>query len=133
MFSAFSSSLHDGIGSMRGSTISKLKDYSFRTMLNIYDGTFTNSNRKLISNKVHYRYLTGSQKFRAWTYLKLQSCELYNNKYMIDLTQITNTDIFAFIAVLFFSVFEVFAFIAVLFFQFLTRKVFYKVKDNRNC
>ena len=30
-------------------------------------------------------------------YLKVQSCKLYNNKYMISSTQITNTEIFAFI------------------------------------
>ena len=30
--------------------------------------------------------------------LKIQSCKLYNNKYMFALTQITNTEIFAFIA-----------------------------------
>ena len=33
--------------------------------------------------------------------LKVQSCKLYDNKYMIPLTQITNTEVFAFIAVLF--------------------------------
>ena len=31
--------------------------------------------------------------------LKVQSCKLYNNKYMIASTQITNTEIFVFIAV----------------------------------
>ena len=36
-------------------------------------------------------------------YLKVQSCKLYNNKYMIASTQITNTEIFAFIAVLVFK------------------------------
>ena len=30
-------------------------------------------------------------------YLKVQSCKLYNNKYMIASTQIKNTEIFAFI------------------------------------
>ena len=35
--------------------------------------------------------------------LKVQSCKLYNNKYLIASTQVTNTDIFAFIAILFFS------------------------------
>ena len=35
--------------------------------------------------------------------LKLQSCMLYNSKYMITSMQITNTEIFAFIAVLFLS------------------------------
>ena len=37
------------------------------------------------------------------TNLKVQSRKLYNNKYMIALTQITNTEIFAFIAVLVFK------------------------------
>ena len=35
--------------------------------------------------------------------LKVQSCKLYNNKYMIALTQITNTEIFIFIAVIVFK------------------------------
>ena len=49
-----------------------------------------------------------------------QSCKLYNNKYMIPSTQITNTGIFAFIAVLDFKL--------------LNRKVlFVNRKDNRNC
>ena len=50
--------------------------------------------------------------------LKVQSCRLYKNKYMIALKQITNT--------------EIFAFIAVLVFKLLTRKVlFTNRKDNR--
>ena len=53
-------------------------------------------------------------------YLKLQSWKLYNNKYMIASTQITNT--------------EIFAFVAVLVFKLLSRKVlFINRKDNRNC
>ena len=52
--------------------------------------------------------------------LKLQSCKLYNSKYMIAATQITNT--------------EIFAFIAVQVFKLLSRKVlFINRKDNRNC
>ena len=48
--------------------------------------------------------------------LKLQSCKLYVNKYMIASTQITNT------------------FIAVLVFKLLSRKVlFISRKGNRNC
>ena len=35
--------------------------------------------------------------------LKVQSCKLYNNKYMIASTKIANTEIFAFIAVLVFK------------------------------
>ena len=31
--------------------------------------------------------------------LKVHSCKLYNNKYMIAPTQVTNTEIFAFIAI----------------------------------
>ena len=34
---------------------------------------------------------------------KVQSCKLYNNKYMITSTQITNMDIFAFTAILVFK------------------------------
>ena len=52
--------------------------------------------------------------------LKVQSCKLYNDKYMISSTQITNT--------------ENFAFIAALDFMLLSRKVlFIHKKDNRNC
>ena len=32
-------------------------------------------------------------------FLKVQSCKLYNDRYMIASTQITNAEIFAFIAV----------------------------------
>ena len=35
--------------------------------------------------------------------IKVQSCKLYNNKYMITSTQMANTEIFAFIAVLVFK------------------------------
>ena len=35
--------------------------------------------------------------------LKVESCKLYNNKYMFALTQIINTEIFAFLAVLSFE------------------------------
>ena len=52
--------------------------------------------------------------------LKVQSYKLYNNKYMIAPTPITNN--------------EIFAFIAVLVFKLLGRKVlFINRKDNRNC
>ena len=52
--------------------------------------------------------------------LKVQSCKLYNNKYMIASTQITNT--------------EIFTFITSLVFKLLSRKVlFINRKDNRNC
>ena len=52
--------------------------------------------------------------------LKVHSCKLCNNKYMIASTQITTT--------------EVFAFIAVVVFDLLSRKVlFINRKYNRNC
>ena len=52
--------------------------------------------------------------------LKVQSYKLYNNKYMIALTQVTNI--------------EIFAFIAVLVFKLLSRKVlFINRKEIRNC
>ena len=38
--------------------------------------------------------------FKALWHLKVQSYKLYNIKYVIASTQITNTDIFTFIAVL---------------------------------
>ena len=53
-------------------------------------------------------------------YLKVQSCKLYNNKFIIPSTQKTNT--------------EIFTFIAVLVFKLLSPKVlFINRKDNRNC
>ena len=52
--------------------------------------------------------------------LKVQSYKLYDNKYMIASTQITNT--------------EIFTFIAVLVFKLLSRKVlFINRKGNRKC
>ena len=52
---------------------------------------------------------------------KVQSCKLYNKKYMIASTQITNITVLAFIAVL-------------VFFNLLSRKVLLKNrKDNRKC
>ena len=54
------------------------------------------------------------------TNLKVQSCKLYNSKYMIASPQITNT--------------EIFAFISPLIFKLLSRKVlFINRKDNGNC
>ena len=52
--------------------------------------------------------------------LKVQSCRLYNNKYMTASTQITNN--------------ETFAVVAVLIFKLLTLQVlFTNRKDNINC
>ena len=52
--------------------------------------------------------------------LKVQSYKSYNNKYIIASTQIRKT--------------EIFAFIAILFFKLLSRKVlFINRKENRNC
>ena len=52
--------------------------------------------------------------------LKVQSCKLYYNKFMFALTQIRNS--------------EMFVFIAVLVFKLLSRKIlFINRKDNRNC
>ena len=52
--------------------------------------------------------------------LKVQSYKLYYNKFMFALTQIRNS--------------EIFVFIAVLVFKLLSRKIlFINRKDNRNC
>ena len=53
--------------------------------------------------------------------LKVQSCKLYNNKYLIALTKLKKT--------------EIFVFIAVLAFKLLSRKVLFinRKEDNRNC
>lgn len=53
-------------------------------------------------------------------YLKVQSCKIYNNKYKVVSTQILNT--------------KIFAFIAILVIKFLSRKVlFINREGNRNC
>ena len=54
--------------------------------------------------------------------LKVQSCKLRNSKYMIASAQVTNT--------------EIFTFIAVLAFKLLSRKVLFinkQSKGNKNC
>ena len=51
--------------------------------------------------------------------LKVLSCKLYNDKYMIPSTKITNTGIFAFIDVVVFKL--------------LSPVLFANRKDNRNC
>ena len=52
--------------------------------------------------------------------LKVQSCKLYNNKYVIASTQITST--------------EMLSFIVVLVFQLLSCKLlFINRKENKNC
>ena len=38
-----------------------------------------------------------------YSQIKVQSCKLCNNKYIIASTQITNTEVFAFIAILVFK------------------------------
>ena len=52
--------------------------------------------------------------------LKVQSCKLSNNKYMTASTQITSTEIFAFIVV---PVFKLLS----------CKALFTNRKDNRNC
>ena len=52
--------------------------------------------------------------------LKEQSCKLYNNEYMIALTQVTNNETFAFVAALVFKLFS-------------RKALFINRKDNRNC
>ena len=52
--------------------------------------------------------------------LKLQSCKLYNNRYMIASLQITNAEIFALITVLVFKLSG-------------SKVLFINRKDNRNC
>ena len=45
-------------------------------------------------------FISTQKLFSFSRYLKAQSCKLYNNRYMIASTQITNTEVFAFISVL---------------------------------
>ena len=70
--------------------------------------------------KQHRAVMGYSCTFPSCKQLKVQSCKLHNNKYMITSTQITNT--------------EIFRFITDLDFRLLSRKVlFTNRKDNRNC
>ena len=69
------------------------------------------------------RHVTMTSKFITqfvYRNLKIQSCKLYNSKYIIASTQITNT--------------EDFALIALVVLMLLSRKaLFINRKDNRNC
>ena len=73
----------------------------------------------------HYNFLYIPLQLFVYFYfcsnlLKVQSCKLYNKKYIIASAQITNT--------------KILAFIAILVFKLLSRKVlFINRKDNRNC
>ena len=72
----------------------------FKTLLNIYDGDFYENSFRPLE-------------------LTIQSCKLYSNKYMIAVTQITNT--------------EILALITLLVFKLLSRKVlFINRKANKN-
>ena len=59
--------------------------------------------RPSFSNTYILQYFPGTESLLVLSkfHLKGQSCKLYNNKYMIASTQITNTEVFAFIVVLF--------------------------------
>ena len=71
------------------------------------------------NEKVMQKNLFSVAKFESIS-LNVESCKPHNNKYMIALTQIKGT--------------EIFAFIAVLFIRLLSRKaLFINRKDNRNC
>ena len=80
-------------------------------------------NNTLAFSKISIYYLILSLPYRfifCRLDLKVQSCKLYNNKYMVASTERTNT--------------EIFAFTAVLVFKLLSRKVlFTNRKGNRNC
>ena len=104
----------------------------FQNWMGMQPGAQSFSRNKFLENR-HQSFLNFSSFARFFTYanylvrnwcskrnLKVQSCKSYNNKYMIASTQITKT--------------EIFAFIAVLDFKLLRRKVlFINRKDNRNC
>ena len=58
-------------------------------------------NNEKVERRKNRRIRASSHKFPI--NLKVQSCKLYNNKHMIASTQLTNTEIFAFISVLVFK------------------------------
>ena len=79
-----------------------------------------NDTREYIKNGNYFLIFTSIGNNLICLTITLQSCKLYNNKYMIGSTQITNNEIFAFIAVLVFTL--------------LSRKVlFINRNNNRNC
>ena len=72
----------------------------------------------LARNKLHPDFLCNFE--IIWLLVKVQSSELYKNKYMIATALITNT--------------EIFTFMAVLVLKLMSRTVFIiNKKDNRNC
>ena len=76
--------------------------------------------RKILIIHKNFRFTLIPDETNGVIFLKVQSCKLCNNKYMITSTQITNTGIFAFVALLVFKL--------------SSRKVlFINRKDNRNC
>ena len=58
---------------------------------------------KLKGEKLTSERISSMDYFERCSYLKVKSCKLPKNKYVITSTQITNTEIFAFIAVLAFK------------------------------
>ena len=72
--------------------------------------------KRFCTNTLRYLF----QNYRAPLYLKGTVMKLYNNKYIIASTQVTNT--------------KTFAFIAVVVFELLSHKVLFKTEeDNRSC
>ena len=75
---------------------------------------------KTTQNKLCRHTINSWWPLKGHMYLKVQSCKLYKNRYIIAPTQLTNT--------------EMFAFISVLVLMLLNRKIlFINRKDNRNC
>ena len=68
---------------------------------------------------LHQNFLPSKVPYKLYI-LNVQSCKTYNNKYIITSTQITNTDIFAFVAVLYFKL-------------LICKVLSINKKDNRNC
>ena len=64
--------------------------------------------------------LSGCRFESSCSHLRVQSCKLYNNKYMITSTQIANTEISTFIALLILKLLR-------------CKVMFINRKDNRNC
>ena len=71
---------------------------------------------EVLASFKHGRIKINPQKKLKCLYLKVLSCKIYNNKYEITSTQITNTEVFAFIAVPVFYL-----------------AMFINRKDNRSC
>ena len=99
--------------------IENLQQRALRFLLDNYESTFEQLVNKAGRSSMSINRLR-TLCVEIFKTLKVQSCKLYNNKYMITSTKMINNEIFAVIAFLIFNL--------------SSREVlFIKSKDKRNC